>query len=168
MEKSTPQNISKRPQRERLFSAPERLQKSKNEKREENFKKMTLLKTRQRSDGKLDKISEENHFEDLDEMEILKKSKNFNAEKYKCQICSKKFFHRNALDAHFLVHSMENINITVTSPLSLKSQKISPISSPVSEKCSICKKKFSSKSSLKIHKNKFHAESANFTVLAVL
>ena len=162
MEKSTPQNFSKRPQRERLFSAPERLQKSKLEKREEKMKKMTLLTTRQHSDGKLNQISEENFFEDLDAVEVLKKSKNFNAEKYKCQICSKKFFHRNALDAHFLVHSMENINITVESPIS------SPISSPVSEKCSLCKKKFSSKSSLKLHKNKFHAKSANFTVLAVL
>ena len=142
----TPENKTRRPGRERLYSAPERLQKNETEIVQEKLKKMTLLATRRHSEAKLNQ-NEDDFFDEIDEYEILKRS--IETEKYKCKVCDKKFFHRNALEAHSLVHS----NASLYTPV---------------EKCNLCNRKFSSKIKLKIHKNKNHSEGTPLKILAVL
>lgn len=143
---ATPNSKLPLPKRERLYSAPERMQKTTAEYVEEKMKKMTLLATRRHSEAKLN-CYEDEFFDELDEYEVLKK--NLETEKYKCKSCDKKFFHRNALEAHQMVHSSSNL--------------FTPV-----EKCNLCSRKFSSRIKLKIHKNKHHSGGTPLKVLAVL
>ena len=132
------------PRRERLNSAPERMQKSTREKCDEHRQRITLLATRRHSEIKL---NEDEFFERVDEVNVLRD--HAECQKYKCETCSKSFFHRNALEAHQLVHSTEAI--------------FSPV-----ERCDLCQKKFSSKLKLKMHCLKHHSQKNDLKVLAVL
>ena len=140
---STPENhkISKTPgfARERLNSAPDRLRKSKKEDQSLFNREKILLETRNLSDLRLNRVTEEDFgdddvFGDHDHDKCLESSR-----KFKCSICTKKFHHLNALEAHYLVHSMQNVHIEEDIP-----------------KCNICGKVYSSKMKLRLHQNKRH------------
>ena len=140
---STPEShkISKTPgfARERLNSAPDRLRKSKKEDQLLFNREKLLLETRNLSDLRLNRISE-----DLDDDDVFHEThhdeRNLeSSRKFKCSVCTKKFHHLNALEAHYLVHSMQNVNIEEDIP-----------------KCNICGKVYSSKMKLRLHQNKRH------------
>ena len=111
--------------RERLYSAPDRLHKSKNELEKEANLHRLRIETRQMSDLRLN-------------MKHVKTSEIFECEivpRFKCQVCTKRFHHEDALEAHFLIHSQEDLSI---------------------HQCPVCHKVCSSKLKLRLHQNKRH------------
>ena len=142
---TTPDNKIRMPARQRLYSAPERMEKSKKEKYEEKVKKHHAIMTRKYSEIKLNE-EDDYHFENLDEFKILEN----HTAKHECHICDKKFYHKKALEAHKLVHSTSDLFIP-------------------SEKCELCKRKFDSKLKLKLHNKKHHSNGViSMKILAVL
>ena len=109
--------------RERLYSAPDRLHKSKNELEKEANLHRLRIETRQMSDLRLNM---KNVHEEVDS-EIVPR--------FKCQVCTKRFHHEDALEAHFLIHSQEDLSI---------------------HQCPVCHKVCSSKLKLRLHQNKRH------------
>ena len=107
--------------RERLNSAPDRLAKTKHELESEANLRRLRVETRQMSDLRLNMKSETVQEETVPQ--------------YKCQVCTKRFHHEDALEAHFLIHSQENLAI---------------------HQCQVCQKICSSKLKLRMHQNKRH------------
>ena len=141
---STPEShkISKTPgfARERLNSAPDRLRKSKKEDQLLFNREKILLETRNLSDLRLNRVAEEDFDDDDVFHETHHDERNLeSSRKFKCSVCTKKFHHLNALEAHYLVHSMQNVHIEEDIP-----------------KCNICGKVYSSKMKLRLHQNKRH------------
>ena len=139
----TPQT-NRLPRRNRLYSAPARVETNENEHKLENSTKLLKNLTHKRSEQCLNS-EEKNYFA---EFEHLGLKTPIESEKYKCKTCDKKFFHLNALKAHEMVHSTTEVY------------------SPPAIKCFNCNKKFSSKLKLTIHSDKFHSEGTR--ILAVL
>ena len=136
---STPENLKlknvKGFGRERLNSAPDRLRKSKEENVDIRSREKILLETRQLSDLRINKLyDDEIHFaQDVTNRPDITKGR------FKCHICTKRFHHSQALEAHYFVHSTTDLN-----------------EEPKETKCKICGKNCSSKIKLRIHQNKRH------------
>ena len=119
--------------RDRVNSAPERMGRTESELAHEvKTANIALAVTHRLSECQLDELDQ------LDELVIP-----LAHPPLKCRTCDKAFFHRDALDAHRLIHSTLNLF----------------------DKCHICNKKFSSKLKLNLHCRKHHSQ---LTVLAVL
>ena len=125
----TPENQKIKFNRERLYSAPSRLAKSKNELEKEANLHRLRVETRQMSDLRLN-------------MKHTKKEVELECEsivpRFKCQVCTKRFHHEEALEAHFLIHSQDDLSI---------------------HQCPVCHKICSSKLKLRMHQNKRHPTS---------
>ena len=134
MQFSTPENLKIKNQRhfnrERLNSAPDRLAKNRSELENEANLHRLRVETRQMSDLRLNMKNQT-----IIECDIPQ---------FKCQVCTKRFHHEEALEAHFLIHSQENLSI---------------------HQCEVCHKVCSSKLKLRMHQNKRHP--TNSEMLAV-
>ena len=128
--------------RDRLNSAPDRLEVSKEEMIQRRLMKTRHIETQMRSSANM---------EDLAEVPGLEEPG-----KYVCKICDKRFFHKNALETHKLVHS--ELDLSSSSEGSIPSTP---------QKCKICKKKFSSSVKRRLHDIKYHGEDMEREVLAV-
>ena len=127
--------------RDRLNSAPDRLQVSKEEMIQKRLMKNRQIETQMRSSANME-------LNDLPELE--------ESGKYSCNICDKRFFHKSAYEAHKLVHSNHDLS---------SSSDGSMMSTP--QKCKTCKKKFSSTIKRRLHDMKYHSEEIEKEVLAV-
>ena len=144
---STPENLKlknvKGFARERLHSAPDRLRKSKNENIDIRVREKILLETRQLSDLRLNQIQ----MDPTDEYTFDFAENPLG--NFKCHICTKRFHHQEAIEAHYLIHSTTNLN-----------------EDPIDQvKCDICSKLCSSKLKLRVHKNKRHPKKSEVLAL---
>ena len=138
----TPQ-ISRPLRRNRLSSAPARIENTEDEKNLQKSTEVMKHALYKRSEICLHSYEDE-FFKDFEARGIRTP---IESEKYKCKICEKKFFHLNALKAHQMVHSTTEV---FTPTL----------------KCTDCNKKFSSKLKLTLHNDQHHSQGTK--VLAVL
>ena len=127
--------------RDRLNSAPDRLQVSKEELIQKRLMKNRHIEMQMRSSVNM----EINAPIELEEQG-----------KYSCNICEKRFFHKSSFEAHKLVHSNHDLS---------SSSEGSIPSTP--QKCKICKKKFNCTLKKRLHDMKYHSNEIEKEVLAV-